>query len=70
MPLRSPLPGIRIPLRQTDNDIPPRLQAVVDQAYRKGRYQLTIDYAQLPEPPLTGADAKWAKRCSRKAKKR
>src|SRR5438067_6503195 len=45
MPLRGRLPAIRIPLRETDKDIPLDLQAIVEQAYRKGRYHLSIDYA-------------------------
>lgn len=65
-PLRHPLPSIRIPLRKTDDDIRLDLQAVVEQAYRKGRYHLTIDYTKRPEPPLAAADAKWAKRLLQK----
>jgi hypothetical protein len=61
VPLRSPLPAIRIPLRETEEDVRLDLQALVQQAYRKGRYALTIDYSVPPEPPLTGDDAKWAR---------
>ncbi len=61
MPLRRPLPPIRIPLRQKDEDVQLDLQALLDQAYRKGRYYLTINYAEPPDPPLTEADAKWAR---------
>jgi hypothetical protein len=62
VPLRRPLPSIRIPLRKTDDDIRLDLQAVLEQAYRKGRYHLTIDYTKRPDPPLAALDAKWAKR--------
>lgn len=61
VPLRSPLPAIRIPLREKDEDVHLDLQAVLELAYRKGRYYLTINYAEPPDPPLTGADAKWAR---------
>jgi hypothetical protein len=61
MPLRRPLPALRIPLREKDADVRLDLQAVLEQAYRKGRYHLTIDYADPPDPPLTGDDAKWAR---------
>jgi hypothetical protein len=61
MALQKPLPAIAIPLRETDKDIRLDLQAIVDQAYKKGRYHATIDYAQPPDPRLDGADAKWAK---------
>jgi hypothetical protein len=68
-PLRSPLPTIRIPLREKDEDIRLDLQAIVDLAYRKGRYHLTLDYSEPPDPPLTDSDAKWAKTQLKKARK-
>jgi hypothetical protein len=61
IPLRRSLPVFAIPLRVQDKDIHLDLQAVLEQAYRKGRYHLTIDFKQRPDPPLTAADAKWAK---------
>jgi hypothetical protein len=70
MPLRSPLPALRIPLREKDDDVRLDLQAVLEQAYRKGRYHLTIDYAEPPEPPLTGADAKWARTLVKAARRK
>lgn len=69
MPLRRPLPPIRIPLRRKDEDVRLDLQAVLEQAYRKGRYSLTINDAERPEPPLTGDDAKWARALVRAARK-
>jgi hypothetical protein len=65
--LRKPLPAVRIPLRERDRDIRLDLQSVLETAYRKGRYHLTIDYDEPPEPPLRGADAKWAQRLMKKA---
>lgn len=67
-PLRNPLPGIRIPLREKDEDIRLDLQAIVEQAYRKGRYHLTIDYSEPPDLPLRGEEAKWARTRVKKAK--
>jgi hypothetical protein len=61
VPLRQPLPAMRIPLREKDNDIRLDLQAVLEQAYRKGRCHLTIDYTQPANPPLARGDARWAK---------
>jgi hypothetical protein len=69
MPLQAPLPAIRIPLRQKDEDVRLDLQAVLEQAYRKGRYYLTINYVEPPDPPLTGADAKWARSLIKAARK-
>jgi hypothetical protein len=69
VPLRERLPIIRIPLRQTDDDARLDLQALIDQAYRKGRYD-TINYRIAPEPPLEGADATWAQELLHEAGKR
>lgn len=67
LPLKQPLPAIHIPLRETDEDISLDLQAILNQAYRKGRYRTTIDYRDGPQPPLTGDEAKWAKALVKKA---
>jgi hypothetical protein len=66
-PLRSPLPTVRIPLRAKDKDIRLDLQAIVELAYRKGRYQASIDYHEPPDPPLPPTDTKWAKSVVKKA---
>jgi hypothetical protein len=60
LPLGERLKAIRIPLRETDTDVALDLQALVDQAYRLGRYELEFDYSQPPDPLLEGADAAWA----------
>lgn len=57
--LREPLPTIRIPLRPDDADVPLNLQALIEECYRKGRYD-DLDYQEPPEPPLEGEDAAWA----------
>ena len=59
LPLRMPLPRIAIPLRPADHDVALDLQAVVDEAYEKGRYDRT-DYRRPLDPPLPAADAEWA----------
>ena len=58
--LRRRLPVIRVPLRADDADVILDLQAIVDQAYRNGRYELDIDYSRDIPPPLEPADAFWA----------
>jgi Protein of unknown function (DUF4058) len=68
VPLSERLPTIRIPLRERDADARLDLQALIDQAYRNGRYQ-TIDYKVPPEPPLETADAAWAEELLRQAGK-
>jgi hypothetical protein len=69
VPLRAPLPALRVPLRKKDEDVRLDLQALLEQAYRKGRYSLTIDYGEPPDPPLTGDDAKWARALVKAARK-
>jgi len=59
VPLREPLPTIRIPLRETDEDVTLALQPLIEQCYRNGRYE-GLDYTASPEPPLDEEDAKWA----------
>jgi hypothetical protein len=60
MPLWERLPIMKIPLRPTDADVPLDLQSLVEQCYRNGGYEGTLNYAAEPDPPLFGADEKWA----------
>jgi hypothetical protein len=66
LPLRERLPRIAIPLRPTDRDVVLDLQAVVDEAYEKGRYDRT-DYRRPLAPPLPAEDAAWANEVLQKA---
>jgi uncharacterized protein DUF4058 len=59
LPLRNRLSRIRIPLRQTDADVPLDLQTVIDEVYERG-FAGEIDYTADPIPPLPPADAAWA----------
>jgi hypothetical protein len=59
VPLREPLPTIRVPLRASENDVTLNLQALIEQCYANAGYD-DIDYTQPPIPPLEGEDAKWA----------
>ena len=58
VPLDRPLPTIKIPLRETDQDVPLDLQAIIDRCYRNGRYD-DIDYSIDPSPPLKELDRAW-----------
>lgn len=60
VPLRSRLPRIRVPLRESDADARLDLGAALDAAYEQGSYDLT-DYERPPEPPLNPADVAWAR---------
>jgi hypothetical protein len=57
-PLQDRLPTIRIPLRPSDRDVRLNLQALIDEAWRRGRYQ-DLDYQREPLPPFNDADAEW-----------
>jgi len=70
MSLRERLPVIRIPLRATDDDIPLHLQPLIDQCYHNGDYDADINYDEAAEPPLKGADARWADSLLRNAGRR
>lgn len=60
MPLSRRLPAVKIPLRPEDAEVLLDLQPLVDQCYRNGGYEGTLDYAIDPDPPLLGADRDWA----------
>jgi len=60
VPLRQRLPVIKVPLRQTDADVPLDLQALIEQCYRNGGYDADIDYRSVPDPPLLQDDESWA----------
>jgi hypothetical protein len=60
MPLWQRLPVVKVPLRPGDADVPLDLQALVEQCYRNGAYEGTLNYAVDPDPPLLGAERDWA----------
>lgn len=66
--LRDRLPRLPIPLRPQDAPVEVDLQALLDTAYREGRYRSTLDYARPCEPPLVDEDARWASELLRSAK--
>ena len=58
--LSAPLPSIRIPLRQGDEDVVLELQPLVERTYKNGRYGSFIDYHRELDPPLPAAERSWA----------
>lgn len=70
VPLQERLPSIRIPLRETDEDVRLDLQALIDRAYANSRYAYSLDYRRDPEPPLAGDEAVWTDALLRQAGKR
>ena len=61
MPLDEPLPDIPVPLRAGEDDEHLPLQSLIARAYAGGAYWARIDYAKPPEPPLSEADAAFAR---------
>ncbi len=57
--LEQPVPNFRIPLRHTDADAVLRLQPLLDNCYRRGRYA-SINYSQPSRPKLDDKSAAWA----------
>ena len=58
--LRDPLPKLRVPLAEGDDDAVLDLRAVVDTVWNMGPYPDRIDYAADPPPPaLSPDDAAW-----------
>lgn len=58
--LRDRLPKIQIPLSSPDPAVELDLQQILDRTYDLADYGKTI-YSEMPEPPLSSADAAWAK---------
>lgn len=61
LPLREPMGAVPVPLRPGEPDVALDLQGALDATYDAARYDLEIDYAQPPEPPLAGDDAERAR---------
>lgn len=64
------LPKINIPLRLDGQDVILDLQPLIEEGYRRGRYERSIDYNKDPIPPLGEKEAAWADELLRKAGKR
>jgi hypothetical protein len=58
IPLRDPLPAIRMPLRPNDTDLLLQFQPLIQHCYQSGRYD-RIDYRQPLRPPLDADDQRW-----------
>ncbi len=67
MPLADRLPAIAIPLRETDPPVALDIQSLIDRVYNNGAYDMEIDYAKDPDPPLDAEAAHWANELLREA---
>jgi hypothetical protein len=59
--VRQPIPSIPIPLLPKDPEPALDLNAVLHALYERARFDLMLDYAKPPVPPLSKADAAWAR---------
>lgn len=66
--LRDPLPTITIPLRYDDPDVPLDLGRALRETYERGGYDLHLNYAKPPVPPLQGEDVEWGAQVAGTAK--
>ena len=58
--LRQPIPTFTLPLLPGDDEPEVALNRIFHTLYRRARFDLRLDYTQMPVPPLAGADAAWA----------
>jgi hypothetical protein len=58
--VRDAIPGVPVPLRRGEQEARLHLGGLLTEIYDRARYDLRIDYRQLPEPPLSPPDAAWA----------
>jgi hypothetical protein len=59
--VRHPFPRIGVPLRGGERDVLLDLPAVFTRVYDSGAFFAQVDYSGLPDPPLAGPDAAWAR---------
>jgi hypothetical protein len=59
--LRRPLPPVPVPLAHKDPDASLDLGALFTSAYDRAGYDYSLDYRRRPDPPLSEADAAWAR---------
>jgi hypothetical protein len=60
--LPDPLPIIGIPLLLDEGEVTVNLQTLFTSAYDSARYPLQVEYDSDAVPPLTSAQAVWAKK--------
>ena len=58
--LTQRLPGVEVPLKPGDDDVPLDLQAVFNETYDRSAYQISTDYAAESVPALSPQLAEWS----------
>jgi hypothetical protein len=59
--LHQPIPVFTLPLLPGDEEPDVALNRILHAVYQRARFDLCLDYAQPPVPPLTEVDATWAR---------
>lgn len=57
--IREPIPLIRVPLLRDEEEPETDIGALLRELYDRAGYDLRIDYAKEPNPPLDPEDARW-----------
>ncbi len=68
--VRDPIPAFPVPLLPGDAEPPVELGPILGGIYDRASYDLRVDYAAEPEPPLAEADRAWADGLLRQAGRR
>jgi hypothetical protein len=58
--VRDEIPSLPVPLRRSEEEPTLDLGAILHGLYDRAGYDLRIDYARPPDPPLREDDAQWA----------
>ncbi len=61
--VRQPIPIFPLPLLPDDQEPLVNLNELIAGVYERAGYDLVINYAEPPNPPLREADVAWAKEC-------
>ncbi len=59
--VRATIPAFPLPLLQGEDEVPVELNAILHALYDRARYDLRLDYTRPAVPPLSEADAAWAR---------
>ena len=59
--LRDPIPRVLLPLRRGDSEPLIDVAAALGVIYDRASYDMSVDYAREPVPPLPEADREWAR---------
>lgn len=68
--IRQSIPTFHLPLLPDDEEPTVNVGQLLHELYDRAGYDLRLDYASEPEPPLEGEDADWAERLLREAELR